>query len=193
MRIKTPREKKLLILKTALRWTLYYVLIFFGFIFMTSGTFMKPVVLIPLALCISVSNNRLASAVTGAVCGFLIDMSCGKLFGYNAVVLTFFCILLSLLFELYLRHRFLNILITVGISAFILGRLDYKFYYEIWKYDDVEVIYTTVTLPVWVYTVISTVFVYLIISLINHFLMPKEHLTLEEAIRTNDRNGGDLR
>jgi len=100
------------------------------------------------------------------------------------VILTFFCIVLSLLFELYLRHRFINILITVAVVSFLQGWLDYKFYYEIWKYEDVEVIFRTVTLPVWAYTVISTVFVYLVIKLINHFLMPKEHLTLEEAIKT---------
>ncbi len=184
MRIKTPREKKILIVKTTIRWILYYILIFFAFVFMTSGTFMKPVVLIPLALCIAVNNDMVGSAVTGAICGFLIDMSCGKLFGYNAVILAFFCIVLSLLFELYLRHRFINILITVGIASFLQGWLDYKFYYEMWKYEDVEVIFRTVTIPVWTYTVISTVFVYLLIKLINHFLMPKEHLTLEEAIKT---------
>lgn len=183
MRIKTTREKRILILKTVLRWTLYYVLIFFSFIFMTSGTMLKPILLIPIALCIAVNNDQVGSAVTGALCGFLIDISCGKLFGYNAVILAFFCIVISLLFELYLRNRFINLLIISAAVSFIHCWLDYKFYYEIWNYENVERIFAKVTIPVWIYTIISTVFVYLIIKLINHFLMPKEHLTIEEAIK----------
>ncbi|MBQ8296660.1 MAG: rod shape-determining protein MreD [Ruminococcus sp.] len=185
MRIKTPKEKRTLIYKTIIRWILYYILIFFSFVLMTSGTMLKPVLMIPIALCIAVNNNQIGSALTGAACGFLIDISCGKLLGYNAVILTFFCILVSLLFELYLRNRFINILIASAAVSFIQGWLDYKFYYEIWNYDNVERIFSTVTIPVWILTVISTVFVYLIIRLINHFLLPKEHLTLEEAIKTN--------
>lgn len=183
MRIKTSREKRILIVKTAFRWLLYYIVIFISFIFMTSGTLTKPVVLIPVALCIAFNNNMLASAFTGAVCGFLIDICCGKLFGYNAVVLAFFCIMLNLMFELYLRHRFLNILITTTAVSFILGWLDYKFYYEIWGYDDVERIFSQLTIPVWIYTVISVLVIYPFFALINRFLMPKEHLTIEEAIK----------
>lgn len=189
MRIKTSREKRILILKTAVRWILYYIVIFAGFIFMTSGTLKKPVILIPIALCISVGNNQLASAATGAICGFLIDISCGKLFGYNAVVLTAFCILISLVFELYLKNKFINVLIATAAVSFISGWLDYKFYYEMWNYENVEIIFREVTLPVWLYTVVSSVFVFLIIKLINHFLMPREHLTIEEVINNIKHNG----
>lgn len=184
MRIKTTREKRILIIKTTVRWLLYYVLIFFSFILMTSGTMLKPVLLIPIAVCIAVNNNQIGSAVTGAVCGFLIDIACGRLFGYDAVILTIFCILASLLFELYLRNRFFNVFVISAVAAFIQGCLDYKFYYEIWNYDGVERIFRKVTIPVWALTAVSTVFIYLVIRLINHFLMPKKHLTLEEAVKT---------
>lgn len=184
MRIKTTREKRILIVKTTVRWILYYVLIFFSFIFMTSGTMLKPILMIPIAICIAVNNNQIGSALTGAFCGFLIDVSCGKLFGYNAVILTFFCILISVIFELYLRYKFFNVLISTAVVSFIQCLLDYKFYYEIWNYENVEKIFSRITVPVWIYTMISSVFIFLIIKLINHFLMPKEHLTLEEAIKT---------
>ena len=167
-----------------MRWLLYYLVIFISFLIMTSGTLLKPILLVPIAICIAIDNNQYASVLTGAVCGFLIDISCGKLFGYNAVILSFFCIVVSLLFELYLWHRFTNYIITAAVS-YIQCRLDYKFYYQIWNYENVERIFTHVTLKVWVYTVISAVFVYLVIALINRFLMPKEHLTIEEAIKSN--------
>ena len=113
MRIRSTREHRILVIKTSVRWLLYYLVIFISFLIMTSGTLLKPILLVPIAICIAIDNNQYASVLTGAVCGFLIDISCGKLFGYNAV------------------------------------------------------------------------FVYLVIALINRFLMPKEHLTIEEAIKSN--------
>ncbi|WP_024862112.1 rod shape-determining protein MreD [Ruminococcus flavefaciens] len=185
MRIRTTREQHILRFKTTLRWILYYLLIFVSFIIMTSGTLYKPIILVPLSIGIAVNNNMYGSAVTGAVCGFLTDICCGKLFGYNAVVLTFFCIVANLLFELYLKDRFINYMIITTAVSYIQCWLDYKFYYQIWEYENVGRIFVRVSLRVWVYTVISAVFVYLVLKLVNRFLMPREHLTIEEAINTN--------
>jgi len=185
MRIRTTREQNILRFKTTLRWILYYLLIFVSFIIMTSGTLYKPIILVPLSIGIAVNNNMYGSAVTGAMCGFLTDISCGKLFGYNAVVLTFFCILANLLFELYLKDRFINYMIITTVVSYIQCWLDYKFYYQIWEYENVGRIFVKVSLRVWIYTVISAVFVYLVLKLVNRFFMPREHLTIEEAINTN--------
>ena len=185
MRIRTTREQHILRFKTTLRWVLYYLLIFVSFIIMTSGTLYKPMILVPLSIGIAVNNNMYGSAVTGAVCGFLTDICCGKLFGYNAVVLTFFCILANLLFELYLKDRFINYMIITTVVSYIQCWLDYKFYYQIWEYENVGRIFVRVSLRVWIYTVRSAVFVYLVLKLVNRFLMPREHLTIEEAINTN--------
>ena len=185
MRIRTTREQHILRFKTTLRWVLYYLLIFVSFIIMTSGTLYKPIILVPLCIGIAVNNNMYGSAVTGAVCGFLTDICCGKLFGYNAVILTFSCIAANLLFELYLKDRFINYMIITAVVSYIQCRLDYKFYYQIWEYENVGRIFVRVSLRVWIYTVISAVFVYLLLKLVNRFLMPREHLTIEEAINTN--------
>lgn len=185
MRIRTTREQHILRFKTTLRWMIYYLLIFISFIIMTSGTLYKPILLVPLAVGIAVNNNIYASAVTGAICGFLIDICCGKLFGYNAVILTVFCIAANLVFELYLKDRFINYFIITAAAAFLQCWLDYKFYYQIWDYEHVGRIFRTVSMKVWLYTVISSVFVFLVLKLVNRLLMPREHLTIEEAINTN--------
>lgn len=187
MRLRTTREQRILRIKTILRWFLYYVLIFLSFVFMTSGTWLKPLLLIPIPIFISIDNDQYGSVFTGALCGFLIDISCGKLFGYNAVLLTIFCIATSVLFELYLKNKFFNFLLISATAAFIQCWLDYKFYYEMWEYEDVGRVFRRVSLRVWLYTVISSVFVYLVMKLINRFLMPKQHLTLEEAITTRNQ------
>lgn len=185
MRIKTTRQQHILRIKTTIRWLLYYLLIFLSFIIMTSGTLYKPILLVPLAIGIAINNNIYGSAVTGASCGFLIDICCGKLFGYNAVILAFFCIAANLVFELYLKSRFINYLMITALVSYIQCWLDYKFYYQIWDYENVGRIFVRVSLRVWAYTVISSFFVYLLIKLVNKLLMPKEHLTIEEAINTN--------
>ncbi|PWJ13089.1 rod shape-determining protein MreD [Ruminococcus flavefaciens] len=185
MRIRTTREQHILRFKTTLRWMIYYLLIFISFIIMTSGTLYKPILLVPLAVGIAVNNNIYASAVTGAICGFLIDICCGKLFGYNAVILTVFCIAANLVFELYLKDRFINYFIITAAAAFLQCWLDYKFYYQIWDYEHVGRIFRKVSMKVWLYTVISSVFVFLVLKLVNRLLMPREHLTIEEAINTN--------
>ncbi|MDE6782025.1 MAG: hypothetical protein K2J40_11315 [Ruminococcus sp.] len=187
MIIKPSREKRILYIKTSLRWLMYYVMIFSEFIFMASGTWRKPLMLIPTALYIAVNNNIYASAVTGAICGFLIDVSCDKLFGYNAVLLTVSCMMISLLFEFYLRDKFVSFLFISAVVSYIQCWLDYKFYYEIWNYDNIKMLFTEHTLKIWAYTVISSVFVYLVLKIINHFLMPETHFTIEETIRNEQR------
>ena len=110
---------------------------------------------------------------------------CGRLFGYNAVLLTVFCVAVTLVFELYLRNKFINYLWVSALVSFLQCWLDYKFYFEMWGYDDVKHIFYHHTMKIWVFTIIASVVVYLIFKLINHFLMPREHLTIEEAIRTS--------
>ena len=185
MRLKTPRAKRILYTKTTVRWILYYLLIFLFFTIMTSGTYTKPMLLVPAAICVAIGNDVMAAAVTGAVCGFLTDMACGRLFGYNAVLLTVFCVAASLIFELYLRNKFVNYLWITAIASFLQCWLDYKFYYEIWDYENVGRIFTHISLKVWVLTVVASVVVYAMYRLINRFLMPKEHLTIEEVIKTS--------
>ncbi len=186
MRLKTPREKRILYVKTTVRWLLYILIILFSFVIMTSGSLKKPVLLVPVALCIAVNSDIMVSAFTGAVCGFLIDIACGRLFGYNAVILTIFCVAATLIFELYLRKKFFSFIMISAAASFLQCWLDYKFFYDMWDYPDVERIFRNVTLKVWIYTVISSVIVFFIFKLINRLLMPREHLTIEEAIRSGD-------
>ncbi len=187
MRLRTTREQRILYIKTFFRWLIYFIFIFIGYIYMTTGTWLKPVILLPIAMAIAVDNNQYGSVFTGAICGFLTDIACGKLFGYNAVIIAFFCIVISLLHELYLRNKFANYIILTAAASFLQCWLDYKFYYQMWKYDNVQRIFTHYTLKIWIYTVISAVIVYLLIRLVNRFLMPKNHLTIEEVITTKSQ------
>ena len=145
-------------------------------------------------LCTALAAHRLSLAVllaailTGAVCGFLIDIACGKLTGYNAVLLAFFSIIVSLLYEYYLRNKFVNYIVITAVISYIQCWLDYKFYYEMWEYENVEMIFSQISMKVWAITIIASVFVYLVIELINRFFLPKDHITIEEAVNTAIRS-----
>ena len=182
MRIRPSREKKIFYIKTVSRWIVYYIIIFALFAFMTSGTYLKPMILIPTAICIAMKNDMMGSAFTGAFCGLLTDIACGKLFGYNAVLLTVFCVGTSLMFSLYLRNKFINFLWISGICSFIQCCLDYEFFYGLWGYEDVETIFWNTHMNSFAMTVISSVFVYIIFGIVNRFLMPKEHLSIHDII-----------
>ena len=185
MRLRTTREKRILYIKTTVRWILYLIIVMLSFTVMTSGSWKKPILLVPVALCIAINNDVMISAYSGAFCGFLIDIACGRLFGYNAVLLTIFCAGVSLVYELYLRKKFFNYLWVSALTTFLQCWLDYKFYYEMWDYENSEHIFYNISMKVWLYTVISSVIIYIIFSIINKFLMPKEHLTIEEVIKTS--------
>jgi len=152
---------------------------------MTGGTVLKPVLLVPVAVCISLRNDVMPSAFTGGFCGLLIDICTGRLFGYNAVLLTVFCTAVNLLFEFYLRNKFVNFLWVNAVVSALQCALDYEFYYKIWNYENTENILMHVTLKVWAYTVISSVFVYLLLKVIDILFIPKEHFTIEEVIKNN--------
>ena len=91
-----------------IRWLVFSVIIWFAFIFMTTGSFIKPNILIPVALCISMDEDALVSAVIGFVCGFLSDLAMGDLIGSGAIILIFGCVCTSLLFTRLLRQILLN-------------------------------------------------------------------------------------
>ncbi len=188
MKIKASRERKTFIFKNFMRWFLYIVMILTGFTFMMSGRLLKPVVLIPVSICIAINTREIQSAFIGALCGFLIDIACGRIFGYNAVILTIICTFVSLLYTFYLRKKFMNFIVITFLSSFICSMLDYAFYYNIWDYENVSAILDSVIMPVFAYTVISAVPIYLLFMLINKFFMPKRHLTIAEAIKINQED-----
>ena len=73
--------------------------------------------------------------------------------------------------------------VVSSVVSFIHGLLDFNFYYDIWGYEDSGLIFRNYTVPVWIMTIISSVVIYGIITLINKLLMPKPHLSIEEAIK----------
>lgn len=172
MRIKNVRPKYQRRF-TAVRWGLFMLMAFIFFIISGTGSFVKPVLLLPVAVCISINENEIISACTGAVCGLLTDILFDRVFGFNAILFVMFCVMTSLLFVHYLRRNIVNAVLVTAAAAFLHGLIDYILSYYIWNSADVSVIYTSTILPSCIMTTISAVLIYPAIRAIRFRFTPE--------------------
>ncbi|MBR6616557.1 MAG: rod shape-determining protein MreD, partial [Oscillospiraceae bacterium] len=106
-------QRKYYLLQT-LQWIIFSLLIVGAFVTATAGSFLKPMLLLPLALCISSHTGEIQATAVGMICGLLMDIACGKLLGYNAVWMVVSCVAVSLLYTYMLRQKLLNIVILTA-------------------------------------------------------------------------------
>lgn len=123
-------------LKIALKWIFY---VFFSFVLFASSTSGNPdkskaLVLIPFCLAISCYEAEISSAVMGALCGILADISAGQLIGFSGFYLALMCGLSSALFRQFLRKNIINYFIITLISCSLYLYVSYFFFYRIWDF-----------------------------------------------------------
>lgn len=94
-----------------LRIIAYLEIIFICLIISFSGSSVKPLLLIPLAVAISTWTDELTAAICGFFCGIITDILTNTLIGFNALILVIACTFVSFLYVNYLRRKFINFLI----------------------------------------------------------------------------------
>lgn len=153
--------------KTVFKWIIYSLLLLFLYSLQTAPFFLqignvKPFLLIPLAVCISLYEEETTSAVFGLVTGFLWDFSSGKVFGFFGIIIMICCIAITLLSMYLIRVNIVNALIAILAVCLVLNIYDFVFYYLIWGYEKVMYIFWNSLLST-IYTVIlATPFYYLV-------------------------------
>ncbi|MDE6087801.1 MAG: rod shape-determining protein MreD [Oscillospiraceae bacterium] len=163
MQNRKHRKRSYAVLQT-IQWVLFAGLILLCYLFETSGSYHKPLVLIPAALCIASHTGEIQAMTVGAVCGLLLDLACGKLPGCNAILLVISCVIVSLLYRYLLKQKLLNMLFLLTICVVLQGFLDYVFYYAIWNYPDVELILKNVIIPCGIMTIVSGIVFYFVVK-----------------------------
>lgn len=164
-----------------IRWILYVMLVLLAFVLAAAGNYVKPLLLLPIAFCISSYCKDTVAIGVGIVCGFLLDISCGKLPGFNAIIMLALCLTVSLLYTHLLQQRLLNMLLLTAVGSFLQIGLDFIFYYAIWGYDHVNQIFLSYTIPSWYATVIASIPIYLIFRLIQRCLTPKKNRIIRDS------------
>lgn len=159
---------------SVLQCALVAVLIAVAFVVSCSGFYVKPMLLIPIAVSLAVFfEDELKSALVGGACGLLLDVAYYRIFGFNGVLLLVGCVLTTLLFKNYLKPMFFNAVCTVTVVTFVHSFIDYFFYYRIWYPQTADVVYYHYTLPSCVMTLVATLFVYPIVRSIRVKLVAK--------------------
>ena len=178
--LKKRLEKR----NTIVRWLLYYLLMSVAYVYMTTVRFEipNPIFLIPIALCIAMREEPFNAALTGCVCGLMIDSAMGTLVGFHAIILMWCSVITSLLFMLVMRQRILNIILITFIVTLIQSGLDYLFSYAIWGYDSSGLIIAEFFIPAIIFTNISTIVFYFLIRAISRkFGIIREHFIEEKS------------
>lgn len=166
--------------KNVLKWVLYLLLLLVFYTLQTTpGLFqimgVKPVLIVPFALCVSMFEGELGGAVIGILTGLLWDVSSGRLLGYNGLMMMAFCIVVALLVMYLMRANWLNTVLLCGAVMLVQGLLDFVFYYVMWGYSGVSAILVQVILPTALYTVL--------ISPLMFLLVRKMAMTFNEVVR----------
>lgn len=176
-------------IKLALKWILFFVIIVISFSISTSGSSggPRPLLLIPVVIVISAFENELISGITGAICGFLLDIAMGKLIGTNALLLLAVGAFTSLLFLHLLRKNLINIIVITACTAFIQGIYDFFFYYSIWNSEGYQSVFKIISLPSMAYTVLSAPFVYFTVKFIELKTGEAETVGIEEKDENHSR------
>ncbi|WP_298483239.1 rod shape-determining protein MreD [uncultured Ruminococcus sp.] len=177
---KRPKHPKV---RNTIRWVLYFLCVFLAFVTANGGDTIKPLLLIPIALCISSVSGMFISGGIGILCGLLMDISTGSLLGYHSIVLFLLCMGTSLLYDRLMQQRFLNMVFFTCAAAFLVTGFDFVFRYAIWGYENVSYLYVHHALPCLLYTTISGAVCYPIFALIHRFLLPKRRRTIEKKLK----------
>lgn len=175
----TPRGYFLM---QTVQWTAFGLLMLGCYFSETAGSFIKPLLLIPLALCIAARTGEIQAMAVGTICGLLLDVACGKLLGYNAIWLVVCCVTVSLLHSYFLRDKLLNLLLLTAVCTAVQGYLDFVFYYAIWGHEDVSLIYTRIMLPSGIMTLISAIPLYYIVRWLAKLCGNRRTYELEKTI-----------
>lgn len=120
----------------------------------------KPVFIIPFAVCFSIFFEEKEAAVMGLFCGAIWDAMSSQIFGFSSLVLMICCIIISLASTYFIREHVLNAVFMTAGTLLIYYSVEFLFRYVIWGYKDIQTIFFHQTLPVGIYTLIITPIIY---------------------------------
>ena len=118
----------------------------------------------------------------GILCGFMLDIAMGTLFGFFAILLMPCCFLTSLFSRNLVKVNFLNHIIFSGITALFSFLMYFLFYYVIWNMAGREIIVLKVLLPSLGATILTAPLMYLLSKLLARKLGLENEINLSESL-----------
>ena len=127
--------------KYALRWVGYSLLFLVAFLFQTIPNFLvfwdvRPLWLIASAVVVSMLEKEIPAAVAGLICGILMDMADGRLFGFFSLMMMVLCCVLGFLALYFIRTNLYSVLVAVLSMCVAICLLDFFFFHLIWGVEE---------------------------------------------------------
>ncbi|MBS1473418.1 rod shape-determining protein MreD [Massiliimalia massiliensis] len=144
--------------KPKVRYFAYAILLLLCFLLqVTPGVLelwgVKPILVVPAAVCIAMEEPVLPASVFGMAAGLLWDFTAGTVFGYHALLWLLFCAAVSLSVTFYLsRHWFNRFLLCFG-ALLLDGVIKTAFSALIWQEPGTWSFWMSQLLPAAGYTV----------------------------------------
>ena len=122
----------------------------------------KPALLVAVAVCAVLDFGILPGAVTGVVCGLILDITSGRGVGISALLLMYICIGCGLLCHRIFKEKIIAVMLFTFVSDFLFGFLYSFFLLFAWGKGDMGFILLNRLLPEATLTAIAAIPVFLI-------------------------------
>lgn len=133
----------------------------------------KPILVLPFAVCISMMEGQLVGGLFGLFAGILCDTSSNVLFGFQSILYLAICAAVGLLVIHFMQLSVVNSLIFVGCGLSVRLLLEYFFYYVMWGYEGAPLILVHRMLPLLLCTVVITPLIFLLVQKMHIFFEKK--------------------
>lgn len=161
-----------------LKYALMVLLLWVLYILQTTPRFLsvvgvKPILVIPAAVCIAMFEGELTGGIMGAIAGLLCDLASYTIFGFNGVIVMVCCVGAGLLTVYLMQLRLTNALALGGATLLLRGLLEHFFYYQIWGIENASRVLLMSTLPTVVYSTIAVVPMYFLVRKMKRYFDSK--------------------
>lgn len=155
-------------LSSAIKWLIYSGALFVLFIIQQTPHVLeffgiKGVLVLSMAIVVAVFEGPFGGGIYGACAGVLWDCASDSFFGYYAILLMTLGVAAGLIASHRLKPGLITSVSLSAAGAFIIGFLDFFFYYAIWSYSGLWGFFATKILPaVFLTAVYSVGYFYLV-------------------------------
>ncbi|MDD3692810.1 MAG: rod shape-determining protein MreD [Oscillospiraceae bacterium] len=163
-----------------LKWTAYGLVILLTIILQSLPRFLpqllsaKPLLIIPVVVCIAMFEGPVDGAAAGVCGGILWDLFSDRLLGFNALILLILCCACGLMSQLLIRNNLLSTLMMTAATLFVQGILSWFFYDLLLDFENSLTALLYFTLPGIFYTLILTPPIYLAVYAVARILRNRE-------------------
>jgi hypothetical protein len=163
-----------------MRWSFYSFVLLLFYMLMSGGLFRvwQPILIVPLAIAVAMRQREISASVFGAICGLVIDIAYGRLFGFSGIWLLPGCLMASMMSYHLIKINLLNFLWLNAAVCFLMTLADYFFNYILWGTENSGLVLVRFIIPAHLSAVILSPLVYFVVKWISAKFSHEEDVKL---------------